>query len=211
MAALLAFSCAREDPAPSAAAEPSGRVVQPTEVSAKSSSAQADGGVPDAGVKPLVVPERDAADKAAAPRARGTITKIELEAGAIVLRTEQGERAVRATPAQLSWLSEATPINAPVASFGGQPWLMTKRGLASARLGRTLVVNGALQAVDRVGASLTVGFEGNSVTVRAHPADVVDVLPGQAIALVVHRVGDSYWATAVMAGGDVPLGVSAGP
>ncbi len=133
----------------------------------------------------------------AARTAQGEVLMVEVGRGVVAVRTDEGPVTLMAEPSELQGLNRGDQVTLTYADFGGEPWVLPKgQGMRGAfRGGRQL--EGTVDAIDEDAG--TIEIQGQSL--RAHPAVLATVTPGEWVSLSYVEVQDSPWVAEIRAPG----------
>ncbi len=134
-----------------------------------------------------------AADQPAAGQVQGIVESIDVGAGKLGIRSDGGLRKLRATPGALANLRQGQAVVLSVGYFGGEAWLSAAQpGPAlSERYGTAGTLTGKVVKLDAEAGTLRVG----GVDLRAHPAQIEALQPGQNVSIAYSTVDGSHWAS----------------
>lgn len=130
--------------------------------------------------------------KAAVGTVQGAVDALDWGRGLIQVTTSSGPLVLNASPDQLAALSPGDLVRLEYEDLAGHPWVASAHGVsapADATLAVTGTLRGAVTAVDK--ASGVIVVEGRPL--RAHPAQLVGVLPGHLVEVVFGEVQGVPW------------------
>jgi hypothetical protein len=126
-----------------------------------------------------------------AEQVQGIIESIDLGAGRLTLRTESGSRKLRAAPGDLANLRQGQAVVFSYGYFGGEAWLSAAQpGPAlSERYGTAGTLTGKVVSLDAESGKLRIA----GVDLRAHPAQIQTLQPGQNVSIAYSTVDGAHW------------------
>lgn len=125
---------------------------------------------------------------------QGAVRSLDYDAGRLVLDTGAGEVRLHARPLDMATLNPGDVVSVAYASYDGNLWVTPgdeARALDSFAVNGT--VTGMVSSVDK--ATGRFGIRGQ--TLRAHPEDMEQLVPGQFVQVDYARVAGTDWVDRV--------------
>jgi hypothetical protein len=122
----------------------------------------------------------------------GVVEALRLSEGQVVISTETGAVTLHAQPGDIAHIHTGDRVHMAFQDVEGERWLLPQQA-RRARYGTTITMAGNISNVDKRRGVISMGAR----TVRAHPAQIERIIPGQFLTLHYAQIGGEDWLTHV--------------